>query len=41
MGIGYPTLKIQQTLVGTNVLNMSTNTLAPNASEETGVYVAC
>jgi metallophosphoesterase (TIGR03768 family) len=39
MGIGYPTPKIQQALVGTNVLNMSTNTLTPSASEGTGMYV--
>jgi hypothetical protein len=39
MGIGYPTPKIQQALVGSNILNMFTNPLATNASEGTGMYV--
>jgi metallophosphoesterase (TIGR03768 family) len=39
MGIGYPTPKLQQAMVGANVLNMSTNPLLPGASEGTGMYV--
>ena len=39
MGIGLPTPKIQQALVGSNILNMSTNPLAPSASEGVGMYV--
>jgi metallophosphoesterase (TIGR03768 family) len=40
MGVGYPTPKIQQALVGTNVLNMSAgNPLYPGASEGSGMYV--
>jgi metallophosphoesterase (TIGR03768 family) len=39
MGIGYPTPKLQQAMVGANVLNMSTNPLYPGASEGTGMYV--
>jgi metallophosphoesterase (TIGR03768 family) len=38
MGVHYPTEKLRNTLVGTNVLNMSTNLFAPNASELTGLY---
>jgi len=40
MGIGYPTPKIQQAFVGTDVLNISSNNpLLPGASEGTGMYV--
>ncbi len=40
MGIGYPTAKVKQALVGSNVLNVSAgNVLAPSASEGTGLYV--
>lgn len=40
MGIGYPTEKIRQALVGGQVLNMSTNhPLTPGASEGVGMYV--
>src|ERR1035437_8967116 len=39
MGIGLPTPKIQQALVGSNILNMSTNALACGASEGSGMYV--
>ena len=41
MGIGYPTTpKIQQALVGSNVLNISTNgPLIPPGSEGAGMYV--
>jgi metallophosphoesterase (TIGR03768 family) len=42
MGSGYPTEKIRNTLVGSNVLNMANlfaNPLVPNPSEGTGVYV--
>jgi metallophosphoesterase (TIGR03768 family) len=39
MGIGYPTEKVRQTLVGGTVLDMSPNVLAANASEGSGVYM--
>jgi metallophosphoesterase (TIGR03768 family) len=39
MGIGYPTEKVQKTLVGSNVLNMAPNPLSANATEETGMYM--
>jgi metallophosphoesterase (TIGR03768 family) len=40
MGIGYPTEKIQQALVSSNVLNISINgPLFPPGSEGTGMYV--
>ena len=40
MGIGYPSEKIQQTMVGSNVLNISPNgPLIPPGSEGTGMYV--
>jgi len=39
MGTGYPTPKIQQALIGSNILNMSTNPLAPSATEGGGMYV--
>ena len=39
MGIGLPTPKIQQALIGSNVLEISTNgPLYPNGSEGTGMY---
>lgn len=39
MGVGYPTTKVRHTLVGRTVLNMGTNPLAPNVTEETGTYM--
>jgi metallophosphoesterase (TIGR03768 family) len=40
MGVGYPTDKIKQALVGTNILNISTNNpLLPYSSDGTGMYV--
>lgn len=40
MGIGYPSEKIQQAMVGSNVLNISTNgPLIPPGAEGTGMYV--
>ena len=39
MGVGYPTEKVRNTLVGSAVLNMSPNVLAANASEGTGIYM--
>ena len=40
MGVGYPTPKIQQAMIGTNVLNISTNgPLYPGGSEGNGMYV--
>jgi len=39
MGVGYPTKKVKETLVGSNVLNMNPNVLVPNASEGTGIYM--
>ena len=40
MGVGYPTEKIRQALVGSNVLNISTNgPLIPPGSEGSGMYV--
>jgi metallophosphoesterase (TIGR03768 family) len=38
MGLGYPTDKVRKTMVGSNVINMFTNALAPNATEGTGMY---
>ncbi|MGA2788776.1 MAG: TIGR03768 family metallophosphoesterase [Verrucomicrobiota bacterium] len=39
MGIGFPTDKVRNTLVGSNVLNMAPNPLAANATEGTGMYM--
>ena len=40
MGIGYPSEKIQQAMVGSNVLNISPNgPLIPPGAEGTGMYV--
>jgi metallophosphoesterase (TIGR03768 family) len=39
MGIGYPTEKVQRTLVGSNVLNMAPKPLSANATEGTGMYM--
>ena len=40
MGVGYPTPKIQQAMISTNVLNISTNgPLYPGGSEGNGMYV--
>jgi metallophosphoesterase (TIGR03768 family) len=39
MGIGYPTDKVRNTLVGSTILNMAPNPLAANATEGTGVYM--
>ncbi len=39
MGVGYPTDKIRNTLIGSNVINMAAIPLLPNASEGTGVYM--
>ena len=39
MGVGYPTEKVRNTLVGNMVLNMNPNVLVPNASEGTGIYM--
>lgn len=40
MGIGYPTDKVKQAMVGSNILSVSTNSpLYPNASEGNGMYV--
>ena len=38
-GAAYPSEKIRNALVGSNVLNMGTSTLATNATELTGLYV--
>lgn len=40
IGVGYPTVKIRQALVGSNILNISTNgPLSVDGSEGTGMYV--
>ena len=39
MGVGYPTDKVRNALVGSNVLNMGPNPLAANATEGTGMYM--
>jgi len=39
MGIGFPTDKVRNTLVGSNVLDMAPNPLVANASEGTGIYM--
>ena len=40
MGVGYPTEKVRQAQVGSNILNISTNgPLIPPGSEGTGMYV--
>jgi metallophosphoesterase (TIGR03768 family) len=39
MGVGYPTDKVRNTLVGSNVLNMAPNPLVANATEGTGMYM--
>lgn len=39
MGIGYPTQKVRDAEVGTEVLNMGLNPYATNATEDTGIYV--
>ena len=39
MGVGYPTDKVRSTLVGSEILNMGRNPLAPNVTEETGTYM--
>jgi metallophosphoesterase (TIGR03768 family) len=40
MGIGYPSEKVQQAMIGSNVLNISTSgPLIPPGSEGTGMYV--
>jgi len=39
MGIGYPTDKVRNTLVGSTILNMAPNPLVANATEGTGVYM--
>ncbi len=39
MGVGYPTEKVRNTLVGSAVLDMNPNVLVPNASEGTGIYM--
>jgi metallophosphoesterase (TIGR03768 family) len=39
MGIGFPTQKVRDTLIGSEVLNMGTNTFVPLATESTGMYV--
>ena len=40
MGVGYPTEKIRQALVGSNILNISTNgPLSQGGSEGVGMYV--
>src|ERR1039457_2133728 len=39
MGVGFPTDKVRNTLVGSNVLNMAQNPLVANATEGTGLYM--
>ena len=39
MGVAYPTEKVKQALVGSELINMNPNALAPNASEGTGIYM--
>ncbi|MBI5382872.1 MAG: TIGR03768 family metallophosphoesterase [Opitutae bacterium] len=39
MGVAFPSTKLQNTLVGGTILNMSPNLFAPNATEGNGVYV--
>jgi metallophosphoesterase (TIGR03768 family) len=39
MGVAYPTDKVRAAEVGSGILNMDPNTLAPNATEGTGMYV--
>jgi metallophosphoesterase (TIGR03768 family) len=39
MGIGFPTDKVRNTLVGSNILDMAPNPLVANATEETGMYM--
>ena len=39
MGVGYPTDKVRNTLVGSHVLNMAPNPLVANATEGTGMYM--
>jgi len=39
MGIGFPTDKVRNTLVGSNILNMAPNPLAANATEGAGIYM--
>jgi metallophosphoesterase (TIGR03768 family) len=39
MGIAFPTAKVHSAEVGSGVLNMSPNVLAPEATEGTGMYV--
>ena len=39
MGVGYPSDKIRNAMVGSEVLNIGAALLAPNNSESTGVYV--
>ncbi len=39
MGVAYPTDKVRDAEVGNKVLNMGPNPFAPNATEDTGVYV--
>src|ERR1017187_3023316 len=39
MGVGFPTDKVRQTLVGSNILNMEPNPLIANATEGTGMYM--
>ena len=39
MGVGFPTDKVRNVLVGSNVLDMAPNPLVANATEGTGVYM--
>ena len=39
VGVGYPTDKVRNALVGSAILNMSPNPLAANASEGAGLYM--
>ena len=39
MGVGHVTDKIRKAEVGSGILNIDTNVLAPNATEGTGMYV--
>jgi metallophosphoesterase (TIGR03768 family) len=39
MGVAYPTEKVRNAEVGSEILNMGANVLLPNATESTGIYV--
>jgi len=39
VGIGYPTAKVRQAMIGSEVINTAPNPLAANASEGSGLYM--